>query len=271
MLFLLLFVIGLSVGFVSAFFGIGGGAVAVPLLYWIFPDIGPQVIIGSSLGMIFVNSLVNTYNFRKMGRIADKKLYLPIGVFIIVGVLLGEKLALVLTPKSIKIIFGVSLIVMALKSMFAKVVKDDSTEWKFEVSFMLILKAGIASLLGGVIAGVTGLGGGVVLVPLFITVLHMPFFWVPVYSNIAMAMGTCAGVTGYMLVSMPKPPFAPDSFFGYLQVGSVNWGIIVSLLAGALISSKLGAHSSQKIPQKYAKWLFVTLLSLLAIKMLLTA
>ena len=50
MIILILLVTGLSIGILSAFFGVGGGIIAVPMIYTIFPKIAPQT--SSFFGLI---------------------------------------------------------------------------------------------------------------------------------------------------------------------------------------------------------------------------
>ena len=56
------------------------------------------------------------------------------------------------------------------------------------------MKTFVVCLLGGLVSGMTGLGGGAVMVPLFISVLKIPLNRVSAYSNIAMGAATFFGV-----------------------------------------------------------------------------
>ena len=58
-----LIITGMFVGLMSSFFGVGGGSLMMPILFMLYPDIPAQAIIPSSLGVIFLNSLINNYHF----------------------------------------------------------------------------------------------------------------------------------------------------------------------------------------------------------------
>lgn len=268
---LLLIITGLMVGIISSFFGVGGGIVAVPVLYALFPNLPPQTIIGTSLGMIFLNSILNTFNFYNRGKRAETKIIFPMAIAIAIGVISGGKLTSVLNPKSIKIIFASVVFLVALKTLFTKIKATQDKDWTNNLkSTSSLIKSFFATFLGGIISGLTGLGGGAIIVPLFITILHMPFTEVPFYSNIIMGVGTLIGVSTYMLMT-PTTPIQIGPFFEIFQIGYVNWGLTFFLFFGAYFTSPIGVKWSQNISPVITKRLFGTLLIIVAIRMILKA
>lgn len=270
MIILILLATGLLIGVLSAFFGVGGGIIAVPMIYTIFPNIAPQTAIASSLGMICLNSILNTYNFIKSGKKPVFNLILPIGLFMVMGVLLGGQLALHLPAKTIKILFAVILVIVALKTLFSKVSSIQNPYWKPNLTAKFLTLSAIFSLLGGIVAGLTGLGGGAILVPLFLSVLKFPISWVSVYSNAAMAIGTFAGTINYILVDAPPTTYSSE-IFQKLQFGHLNLGISLCFFLGAFATSKLGIGLVKKVPAKVSKNLFAVLLLIIAIKIFITS
>ena len=216
---LLLVILGLLVGLISTIFGVGGGIIAVPSLYALFPKLSPQTVIATSLGMIFLNSLINTFNFYKLKFRAPLKIILILSINMIIGVILGGELTFYLNKITIKQIFVVVIVLVAFKTLLYKK-KDSSNEVTWNVKGLIMIS--LTALLGGLVSGLTGLGGGAVLVPLFISLLKLPLKKVPFYSNIAMASGTGAGVINYML----RTPKTPVSFewevLNHFQIGHVN-------------------------------------------------
>lgn len=266
----ILIVTGLAVGFISSFFGVGGGIITVPILYTLFPKIPPQTVIASSLGVIFVNSIINTRNFAKAGKKPILKLAIILAIFMMLGVVIGGQLAIVLDGKLIKLIFAIVTALVAVKTIFTNIKPDKVANWARNISAKILVISAITALLGGVIAGLTGLGGGAILVPLFITLLHMPFNWVPVYSNIAMGFGCLAGITTYMLANAPKDIFA-GNFIEHMQVGYVNWAIVLFIFIGAFISSSWGVKANEKVDAKLAKNLFAALLIIFSVRIFISA
>jgi len=267
-MFALLLFTGLAVGIISAFFGVGGGIITVPMLYTIFPKISPQTVIGSSLGLIFLNSMLNTRNFIKVGRKPEFSYVALIGGFMIIGVIIGGKYNMTLEPKTIKTIFAVFAGLIGVRTFFSTTKALENDHWDPKKSPSLYIKCALTGLVGGVISGLTGLGGGAILVPLFITQLHMPIKWVPVYSNASMVLGTFAGFITYMLVQTPQVELGSEAF-EKLQVGYINFGIILALFAGAFITSRYGVKFVQKVSAKRSKQLFAFLLWSVSIKIIL--
>ena len=122
---LTLFLSGIITGILSTFFGIGGGMLVVPILYSIFPNVDHSLIISSSLGMILINSIINTYFFRRNKLIANYKLFLPISLFMIIGTVGSAYASQFLSIKMIKWIFIIVLILIMIKMIFFKVKKTN--------------------------------------------------------------------------------------------------------------------------------------------------
>ncbi|MBT3585660.1 MAG: sulfite exporter TauE/SafE family protein [Halobacteriovoraceae bacterium] len=267
---LILIIIGLAVGVFSAFFGVGGGVILVPTLYALFPRMVPQAVIPCSLGVIFLNSCLNTYNFAKDGRKPSLKLVTPLGIFIVLGIFLGGNLAQQLSPRVIKMIFGGMLALVAAKTLFTKTKKIELENWQLETNPRVLFLCSLAAFFGGMIAGLTGLGGGIIIVPLLITVIGMPFKWVPAYSNATMAIGTFAGLCTYALAT-PENIMIPDfPLAEQLQWGYWNVGISLLIFSGAIFTSKLGVRLSGQVSQLAAKRLFAALLITVSAKIFYT-
>ncbi|WP_372655265.1 sulfite exporter TauE/SafE family protein [Halobacteriovorax sp.] len=265
MIFLGLIFIGLLVGLLSTFFGVGGGILIVPTLYTFLEFLPPQVVIATSLTLIFFNSGRNTYNFIKAG-VRPKYSYLaPIAISMLIGVLIGGKLTLIMDSKSIKLIFSIFVFLIALKTILNKKPAVEGTDWSPELNAKNILLGTLTGLIGGLISGMTGLGGGAILIPLFIFILHIPFRLLSVNSNVCMMVGTFTGMVTYLI--QPTPTFV----FNYRllemgQFGYVNFSIVLALFIGSTVSSKIGVNWTQKVNPKLANKLFCVLLLIISIK-----
>lgn len=266
MIILLLTLTGMFVGLASSFFGIGGGVIAVPAMYMILKNTPAQVVTATSLGMICLNGIIHTCNFYRKGKRAKLKIVAPMIVATICGSIIGAKLCLYIPASTVKFLFGILLIFISIKTLLTKKLPNSHTnEWNIELAPKQLLYLFLFTFIGGMISGLAGVGGGVILVPLLLLVLHMPFSLVPVYSNIIMIFGTLSGTIVFML---KKAPMAEA--FEFLQVGHVNWGLAICLSLGALISSRIGIHFSQKVPTQKARPLFAALLLLISINILLS-
>ncbi|WP_417335487.1 sulfite exporter TauE/SafE family protein [Halobacteriovorax marinus] len=265
MLILGLIVTGIFVGLLSTFFGVGGGILIVPTLYTFFSFLPAQVVIATSLTLIFFNSTRNTYNFSKAGVKPNFKFVAPIALAMLIGVIFGGRLALTLDAKTIKLIFSIFVFIIAIRNIFNKNKVADHNNWSPKFTFTTISLGTLTGLVGGLISGLTGLGGGAVLIPLFILILDIPFKKLSVHSNACMVVGTFTGMLTYLI--QPTPTFV----FNYRilemgQVGYVNFSIVIALFIGSSLSSKLGVILTQKVSPQVANMLFSILLIVISIK-----
>jgi len=259
MTFFLLILTGFSVGIISTFFGVGGGIIAIPAIYTLFPEITPQIAISSCMGMIFINSMVNVWNFAKLGKKPSLKVVPSLGTGIFCGVILGIKLTTYLNSTQLKIFFAALLYFVAARLLFSKKLTSPGEVWQVKRGFVNRFKEFLVALLGGVIAGLTGLGGGAVMVPLFITILGIPLKLVSLYSNFTMAFGAIVGVISYtFLHDMPK--FRFQSFIDQGQYGMTNFYLVGILALGSALTSRFGAKLSQQVSEGLSRRLFATLL-----------
>ncbi|WP_127715026.1 sulfite exporter TauE/SafE family protein [Halobacteriovorax sp. HLS] len=270
MIFLGLIITGLIVGIFSSFFGVGGGILIVPTLYTFFEFLPPQVVIATSLSLIFFNSCINTYNFSKSGVRPNFSFLLPIAFSMILGVLAGGKLTLILPARTVKLIFSVFVFAIAIRTLLVKLKKEDSDNWNAPTDIKSRLVAITVGLFGGLVAGMTGLGGGAVLVPLFITVLHIPFRFISAYSNACMVIGTFAGMLLYLIEPTPHFIFN-NEILEKGQFGFVNFSIVAALFIGSSTSSKFGVSLVKKISPELSKKLFAVLLIIISIKIFVSS
>lgn len=259
MTFFLLILTGLGVGIISTFFGVGGGIIAIPALYMLFPEITPQIAISSCMGMIFINSFINVRSFIKIGKKPNPKVIPSMASGIFVGVLIGIKTTTYLNPIQLKIFFAALLYFVAGRLLFSKKLKAPGDYWLPGKLTSDRLKEFCVAMAGGIIAGLTGLGGGAIMVPLFITILKIPLKLVPLYSNLVMGFGACVGVINYgFFYGLPEYRF--ESILDQGQIGMVNFIIVLTLVIGSFFTSKFGAKLSQQVSEKLARQMFATLL-----------
>ena len=114
---LLLLVLGLLAGLLSSMVGIGGGIVIVPALVFLFA-MSQKMAQGTSLVMLLPPiGLLAVINYYKAGYVDFKVSGILIVAFI-VGSYFGSKVALNLPETALKRIFGVFLMVLAIKYLF---------------------------------------------------------------------------------------------------------------------------------------------------------
>jgi len=119
---IILIIIGLLAGILSGLVGIGGGIIMVPLFVF-FLSLTQHNAQGLSLAVMLPPvtflAVYNYYNAGDGGNI-DWKVALIVSALFIVGGFLGSKLALQIDQRLLKKIFGVFMLIVAIKLIFTK-------------------------------------------------------------------------------------------------------------------------------------------------------
>lgn len=115
----LLIIVGLLAGILSGFVGVGGGIIMVPALIWLLHYNQHQAQ-GTSLAVLMLPVvLLAVRNYWKEGMI-DWKVVGVIAVAFVAGGYLGSKGALALPADTVKRIFGVVMLFVAIKLILGK-------------------------------------------------------------------------------------------------------------------------------------------------------
>ncbi len=109
--------LGLVAGVISSMVGIGGGVVIVPVLVFMF-SMSQKTAQGTSLVMLLPPiGVLAVVNYYKAGYV-DFKIAGVLIVAFIVGSYFGSKVAMNLQESTLKRIFGVFLMLLAVKYLF---------------------------------------------------------------------------------------------------------------------------------------------------------
>jgi len=115
-----------------------------------------------------------------------------------------------------------------------------------------IVVAAIIGLLAGFLAGMFGVGGGILIVPALVLVLG-------VKQRLAHGTSLAAII-----------PIAVVGVVGYAAAGSVDWVAAVILAAGSALGAIAGTHGLQRLPQRALRLAFSVFLIANAISLFLT-
>lgn len=109
--------IGIAAGMLGGLVGVGGGIIIVPALVF-FLGFSQKMAQGTSLGILLLPvGLFGVMQFYKQGYV-DMKVVLMISAGFFVGSYFGSKFALSLSQETIKKVFALLLIVVAVKMLF---------------------------------------------------------------------------------------------------------------------------------------------------------
>lgn len=116
---ILLVFIGIVTGVMAGMLGIGGAIIMVPSLVYIM-GLGQQAAQGTSLAVMLPPiGIIAAYNYYKAGQV-NIKFAVILAVFFIVGSYFGSKLSLSLPESTLRKIFGILLLTVALKMLLTK-------------------------------------------------------------------------------------------------------------------------------------------------------
>lgn len=116
---IILLLIGACAGILSGFVGVGGGMIIVPALVF-FLGYSQHMAQGTSLALMLPPiGILAVYNYHKTGN-TNIKAALIIAAAFVIGAYLGSRFSLALDERIVKKIFGVVMILAAIKLLFGK-------------------------------------------------------------------------------------------------------------------------------------------------------
>lgn len=116
-----LIIIGLAAGILSGLVGVGGGIIMVPL-FILFLGLSQHNAQGLSLAVMLPPvTFLAVYNYHKAGGGSiDWRVALIVSTLFIIGGFLGSKIALQIDQRMLRKIFGVMMLIVAVKLIFTK-------------------------------------------------------------------------------------------------------------------------------------------------------
>ncbi|MGB3414641.1 MAG: sulfite exporter TauE/SafE family protein [Microbacteriaceae bacterium] len=151
--------IGLVAGLMSGFFGVGGGTVIVPALL-IFAGFNQRRAAGTSLAAIIPPAIAGLLGYLPSGGV-DWVAGGIIAAGSIVGAQIGSWLLHKLPVVFLRWLFIVFLVAVMVQLFFT--VPDRSVG--LEMNLWIILALALLGFVTGILAGLIGVGGGIVVVP----------------------------------------------------------------------------------------------------------
>lgn len=256
-----LILIGICAGFASGLLGVGGGFLIVPLQYFLLkyigvnPNLAILISLGTSLAIIIPTSMSGAYRHTKnMDGIIKPGIQL--GIFGIIGGLIGGFVASGLPSRVLEIIFGCLLLFITVKN----IVDINKEREEAKIPFNLITTS-IIGILVGFSSGLLGVGGGVFLIAILTALLGFSLIEAIGTSSVFICLTAIGGFLSYVVSGWGVSTF-PYSI-GYVSI--INF-IFIACFSVPLAS--LGAKVAHKVPQKKLKIVFSILVFYMALKML---
>jgi uncharacterized membrane protein YfcA len=260
--FLALIATGAVAGFLAGLFGVGGGAVLVPVFYQMLTVLGVDeavrmhVAVGSSLAIIVPTSLQSFRKHKARGAV-DMDLLKSFLFFVPFGVVCASIVTAYLSGASLRIIFAVMAFIIAMKLLFGR----DS--WKLGNDIPPNPLRGLAGWLIGFFSTFMGIGGGV------FNNTFMTLFNRPMHQSVATSSGvgvliSVPGFIGYILAGLGETGLPPFS------IGFVNLLMVALVIPITLFVAPIGVNVAHKLTKRQLEVGFGLFLVIVSIRFFLT-
>lgn len=255
--------IGIFVGISSGLLGVGGGFLMVPLQYILLtsigvePDLALRISFGTSLAIIIPTAISGAYTHQH--RIGDiLKPGILLGIFGLVGGIIGGITSFYLPHDILSIILGIFLVFVAINMLISG---NDNFSTRFKPLKLSLPVGAFLGILVGFSSGLIGLGGGIFLIPTLVFLLGFSMKKSIGISLIFVFLTAIGGTASYILTGWGINPF-PFSL-GYVSV--INF---VCISAFSIPAAYFGAKLVYKLPEKRLKQIFGVIMAYMGIKIL---
>ena len=232
---------GVVAGLMAGIFGIGGGAVLVPVFYQVFGMLGVDeavrmhLSVGSSLGIIVPTSIRSFLGHKARGAV-DMDLLKSYLIPVPAGVVLASLTAAYISSAGLRTIFAVITLLVAFRLIFNR------ESWKIGSDIPGNPGRALVGALIGYLSTLMGIGGGV------LNNTFMTLFGRPMHQAVATSSGVgvliaIPGTIGYIWAGWGDPLLPVAS------TGFINWIAVALIIPIALVVTPYGvriAHALKK-------------------------
>lgn len=246
---IVIFAIGFIGSFISGMLGVGGSIIKYPMLLYIPPLFGlvaftAHEVSGISAVQVMFASIAGVWAYRKGGYL-NKQLIIYMGSAILIGSLIGSYGSIYLPEHVVNIVYGALAIIAAIMMVIPKKQVDHLSF--DEVTFNKPLAA-ILALIIGVASGIVGAAGGFLLVPIMLTVLHIPT---------RMTIATSLAVTFISSIGGSA---------GKLMTGQVDYWPAIIMIIASILAAPFGAKVGKKMNTKILQIILALMIAATAVK-----
>jgi uncharacterized membrane protein YfcA len=231
----LVIAVGFAAGVLSGMFGVGGAVLTTPGIRALGAT--PIEAVGSTLPAILPGAVSGAWRYSREGMV-DWRVAWPCGVLGSLCAIAGTELSdhvnghyLMLLTAALLLYTGVDNIRRRFRRTVHVAVPigaspvsdadDDGVTGAGARSMSIVAAIGA---LAGLLAGLLGIGGGVLMVPAFTGVLRIPPKRAVATSLVAVAM------------------FSVPAMLDHARLGHIDWAFALALVVGVVPGAQLGAH-----------------------------
>ncbi|MHB2167896.1 sulfite exporter TauE/SafE family protein [Alsobacter sp. R-9] len=262
---------GALTGLLAGVFGVGGGAIIVPVLYEMFrlqgipEDIRMPLAVGTSLAVIIPTSIRSFRAHRAKGAV-DLSILKTWALPVVIGVVVGSAAARYAPPDLFKAVFVLVAGASAIRLLFGR----DSWMLGNDLPGGLLMQ--FYGLLIGVLSALMGIGGGQ------LSNLFMTFYGRPIHQAVATSSGlgvliSIPGAIGYVYAGWPKMAdwlnIGAGAVLPPLSLGYVSVLGAALLIPTSIWTAPLGVHLAHKLSKRRLEVAFGLFLMVVCLRFLL--
>lgn len=251
---------GALTGFLAGLFGIGGGAISVPVFYEMFralghaPDLAMPMAVGTSLAVIIPTSFLSSRGHLRRGTV-DTGLLRLWALPVLAGVALGAVIARFAEPQVFQGVFAAVAAINAAKLLLG------GAGWRLRDS---LPGAGVLRLYGGavgLVSALMGIGGGAV------STLLLTLHNVPIHRAVSTSAGVgvliaLPGTLGYLAAGWGRPDLPPDA------IGFVSLATFALTFPTSLLTTRFGVALAHRLSRRRLETAFGLFLTAVCLRFL---
>lgn len=250
--------VGGIAGVLAGIFGIGGGAVMVPVFYQalgalaVDESVRMHLAVGTSLAIIVPTSLSSFRAHYRRGAV-DMELLKSFAIAVPAGVVLASLTAAAISSSGLRSIFAAIAVVVGLRLLFNR------ESWQLGNDIPGNPVRAIAGILLGYFSTLMGIGGGVM------NNTFMTLYGRPIHQAVATSSGmgvliSIPGMIGYIWAGWGAAELPVGS------TGYVNWIAVALIIPVTFVAAPLGARIAHALPKRVLEAGFGIFLLLVAVR-----
>ena len=245
---MLMIAAAIPVGFFAGLFGIGGGLISVPFLFFIFDTLNlntsytMHLAVGTAFSITILTSSVSVLTHRKHGAV-DFNILKIFGLFVVFGVLAGAFLTTFMETKSLILFFS---IIVFIFGAYLLLLQEKSN--KIKPNFRTFPKA-LLGFISGFISAPMGITGAMMNVPI------LRYFGYPINK----AIGTAAAVGFFISVSGAIGFYISGSYLNAnlpMSIGFINIPAFLIFVPITTFMARVGANTVHKMDKVKSQRMF---------------
>jgi uncharacterized membrane protein YfcA len=267
--FLLLLLCGSVGGFLAGLLGVGGGMLFIPVIneylssYPLTTDELVKYTLANSIALVFMSGVSGIFRQKKMGT-WDWKQSLYIGI---PGAVSSLAMSMAIeqgdwySKTRFQTVF-LGFLLLSIANMIWGKTAAKSTDTQVNDAKTSPVLPILVGIIAGCVVSLSGLGGGIIMVPLFRMLLKKPMHQATALSLSIVPILAIASLLQYGLN-------APSDTINPFQWGYLLGILLLPMLLGVMFFSSFGQKTAPRVPVLWLRVIFAVLSSIILIKTLI--